>query len=292
MLTSTLSRIVPTSAAYGLIAASAGFGGLFAYRMGIEHSLELAILTVLFAVSLELIKPLAVTAAFQAAMSFQIVRCALLAILATVAIAYSLTAELGLVSGSRSDLAARRSAEAFSATAARDAYAVVKKELDYLVAEQIKPKRRQELQTIMAQAVTSAGSITVADPASEALRTYALAAGYNWRPETISQWMILVPILALELGSALSLVVLAQTKEPAMNHFSMQVQVLEPRDEASRRILDHLHIHGGSLSQSERELAKQLGLDRNATRRAMLELSSAKLITHKPSKTGTRLELT
>ncbi len=88
---SKLSRIVPTSAAYGLIAASAGFGGLFASKIGIEHSLELAILTVVFAVSLELLKPLAIAQAIQ-------FRCLLLAILGAVAIAYSLTAELGLVS--------------------------------------------------------------------------------------------------------------------------------------------------------------------------------------------------
>ena len=64
---SKLSRIVPTIAAYGLIAASAGFGGLFAYKIGIEHSLELAILTVIFAVSLELLKPVAIVSAIQAA---------------------------------------------------------------------------------------------------------------------------------------------------------------------------------------------------------------------------------
>ena len=166
-------------------------------------------------------------------------------------------------------------------------------ELDYLVADQIKPKRQKELQAIMAQAVSASGNsnVAVADPTSEALRVYALAAGYNWKPETISQWMLLVPILALEIGSALALVLLNQLKEPVMNQSGLPVQVLEPIATPAQRILDHLHIHGGSLNQSERELARQLGLDRNAARRAMLELSSAKLITHQPTSKGTKLNL-
>ena len=289
---SKLSRIVPTSAAYGLIAASAGFGGLFAYKIGIEHSLELAILTVVFAVSLELLKPVAIVSAIQAAQSWQPIRSLLLAILGTVAIAYSLTSELALVSGSRSDLTARRGSEAFQSQAAKDAYKTAKVELDYLVADQIKPKSQKELQAIMAKAVAQSGSsVGLADPASEALRVYAGAVGYNWKPETISQWMLLVPILALEIGSALSLVLLNQLKEPVMNHSGMRVQILEPVATPAQRILDHLHIHGGSLNQSERELARKLGLDRNAARRAMLELSSAKLISHQPTSKGTKLNL-
>jgi DNA-binding FadR family transcriptional regulator len=76
-----------------------------------------------------------------------------------------------------------------------------------------------------------------------------------------------------------------------MNQSGLPVQVLETIATPAQRILDHLHIHGGSLNQSERELARQLGLDRNAARRAMLELSSAKLITHQPTSKGTKLNL-
>src|SRR5262245_24372353 len=85
-----------------------GMGGLFAYTIGIQHGPLLAGLTVLMAAALEGIKPLAVSSALASFRGFAIVRGLLLTLLACVAIAYSLTAELSLVAGSRGDLAARR----------------------------------------------------------------------------------------------------------------------------------------------------------------------------------------
>ena len=63
---SGVTTIVATACATALVIASAGFGGVFAWKIGIEHSYLLACLTVLFAVALEGIKPLAISAAFLA----------------------------------------------------------------------------------------------------------------------------------------------------------------------------------------------------------------------------------
>jgi hypothetical protein len=57
-------RVVATGCVIGLVVASAGFGAVYAYRVGIEHSLALASLTVLFALALEGMKPLAIAQAF------------------------------------------------------------------------------------------------------------------------------------------------------------------------------------------------------------------------------------
>lgn len=318
-------RIVATLASYSLVAASAGFGALFAYNIGIQHSLPLAILTIIFAVSLELLKPLAVVSAFHAAYSWQFIRCACLGVLAAVAITYSLTAELSLVSGSRADLTSKREELSFTASANRSAYETAKRELDALapsrpleevqallekkettklLAEEARAKRKLELEAAMKTALGSSGgrSLVVADPASEALRTYFLAVGWDFRTATISQWMLLVPILAIEVGSALSLVLLNSLKPQhgssrqingSPNEPSIVAEPLPPmfmRTEAAVRILSHLQSSGGSRI-SERELAKRIGLDRNTTRRAMLELSHARLIAHEPSKKGTALKL-
>ena len=62
----------------------------------------------LMAIALELAKPLAFSAAFDALKSWSPIRAGLLATLAVVAIAYSLTAELTLMSAARGDLIAKR----------------------------------------------------------------------------------------------------------------------------------------------------------------------------------------
>ena len=59
-------RLVASACAVGLVVASAGFGAVFAWQIGIQHGFVLACLTVLFAVALEGIKPLAINAALQA----------------------------------------------------------------------------------------------------------------------------------------------------------------------------------------------------------------------------------
>jgi hypothetical protein len=60
-----LVPLVAKVAATGLCFASAAFGGVFAYTVGIHGGTLLAGVTILFAVCLELIKPLAIAGAFQ-----------------------------------------------------------------------------------------------------------------------------------------------------------------------------------------------------------------------------------
>ena len=45
-------RVVAVTSATGLVIASAGFGGVFAYKVGVQHSILLAGLTVLMALAL------------------------------------------------------------------------------------------------------------------------------------------------------------------------------------------------------------------------------------------------
>ena len=87
--------------ALGLIIASAGFGATYAFQSNQSHGMALASLAVLMAVSLEIAKPLAVARTFDALKSWSIGKAAMLSLLAAVAIGYSLTAELSLITARR-----------------------------------------------------------------------------------------------------------------------------------------------------------------------------------------------
>lgn len=104
----TFPKAVATGCAVALVVASAGFGSVYAYQVGIKHSIPLAVLSVLMALALEGVKPLAIANSIQAFASVQIVRGASLALLGLVAVVFSLTSELSLVAISKGDLAAER----------------------------------------------------------------------------------------------------------------------------------------------------------------------------------------
>jgi hypothetical protein len=108
---STLSSFLVTTAAVLLVVASAGFGCLFAWQTGSRHDTALGVLSVAMAVGLELSKPFAISSAFAEFRRLRIVTAAMFALVGLLAIAYSLQAELTLISIVRGDLIAARAAE-------------------------------------------------------------------------------------------------------------------------------------------------------------------------------------
>jgi hypothetical protein len=317
-------RVVASCSASALVVASAGFGAVFAYHVGIQNGYLLAGLTVLFAVALELVKPLAIQACFSALASWQIVRGFSLGLLGLIAVAYSVTSELALTAASRGDLAAQRASEAFQAKANQDRYQRAQQELATLkptravqelealvaktkgrdcgaengtgrwicqqsphAAELGRAKRRQELEAI----TTSADPVKVADPGSTALKTYLAALGVVVSVEIVAQWLNLVPVLALELGSALAVVLVTAFKEPAKEPAQAALPAApNSQENIAGKILNHIKNHGGSLL-SERGLAKALGVDRNAVRRTMHSLAACGRLAIDATKAGTMLKL-
>ncbi|MEI9901810.1 MAG: hypothetical protein WDN31_18800 [Hyphomicrobium sp.] len=137
----SLAAMLANLSAASLVAASAGLGAVYAFQTGSEHGAILGALFVVMAVGLELAKPLAVTAAFTSFRSWAVVRGAALALLAMVAITYSLSAELSLMAGTRGDVVAHREAALKASTntdaevkRARDRYEMATKELATLPA--------------------------------------------------------------------------------------------------------------------------------------------------------------
>jgi hypothetical protein len=85
-------------------------------------------------------------------------------------------------------------------------------------------RRRAELQAAIAKltdAIPATTSVGAADPASSALGFYLGLIGVTIAPAALSQWLILVPVLALELGAALAAVlvqaVAAEAKASVVN---------------------------------------------------------------------------
>ena len=383
---SPTARAIAQISAVGLVVASAGFGAVYAWTTGSQHGLALACLMVVMAVALELAKPLSVAAAFSAFRSWSVFRGAALAILAVVAIGYSLTAELSLMATSRGDVIASRDASIKAASSveielqrARDRYDRAKAELDRLPitrpasqlqaeidgplltpgaddcsvingrvtrevcprvaelrAEKARAERRAELETVLATPLPSLSAsqqiaVSKPDPAASALSAYLAALGVAVAPAVLSEWLVLVPVLALEIGSAFAVLLVQAvsatrpahavqpTSRPAENrkretetaavqaptpkpvHQVVQLEktgaaetvdhTTKGREKVKAAIVAQLKAHGGSVSSGERRLAKSLGANRSTMRRAINGLVLAGVVAAEAGRNGTMLRL-
>ncbi len=98
-----VSTLITTTSAAALVIASAGFDAFYAWHTGSHHGPVLGALSVLMALGLEGAKPFAIEGVFTSLRSWSPFRAVALALLGTVAIAYSLTAELSLIASIRAD---------------------------------------------------------------------------------------------------------------------------------------------------------------------------------------------
>ncbi len=345
---STLLKYLVVLCALGLVIASAGFGSVFAYRVGIQHSELLAFLSVLMAIALEGVKPVAVSCAFNAFRSWDISKGVLLLSLGLLAIAYSLTSELTLMAMSRGDLTAKRQGVIDQTQWKQEAYKRAVKELSNieptrtigelqssisdienksgilingkpcggvyngpvtkqycpirssLLAELARAERRKQLESIIQQQVSSPKSnvshVKQADPGSQALSIYLGVLGLNISVEIISQWLSLIQVLALEFGSALALVLVnslgsgSKVVQQGRDSSSSPLKKLT-KEATAHQLVKKLKTSGGSLSHSERDLAKLLGTSRATLRRAIGMLSNAGFLMVETCRNGTKLSL-
>lgn len=360
---STAVRTLALASAVALVVASAGLGGAYAWSQGSSHGALLGALFVLFAASLECVKPLAVSTALTSFASFKLVRGAALGVLASAAIAYSLTAELGLMAGARGDVVAHRAADADAKRHARERYKRAEHELQSLApsrpvaelqstidgllqtpgadncatingkvtrdvcpkvaelrAELARASRRAQLDEILRHAerdLKAGPAVGAADPAATAVTTYLAALGFAVAPDLVSQWLALVPILALEAGSAFAGLLVQAVSAPRRVGASVgrgdtvkdapgQELVVqggppsEPpavvddavaRERVKTAILNQLAERGGSAVASERGLAALIGASKPTVRRAIHGLVIAGLVAAEATRNGTMLRL-
>ena len=182
--------------------------------------------------------------------------------------------------------------------------------------EQARSERRQQLEQAIheAEATMASGPVArTADPGATALATYLAIFGLKVEPSWLTELLILVGVVALELGSALSLVLVQAVspspasrpsvapKQPVNNKdeeepWSTVVHAANTDDAATREkvkncIMDQLKERGGSFAKSERGLAALIGASRQTTRRAINGLVIAGLIAAEASRNGTMLRL-
>jgi hypothetical protein len=359
------TRIIVGASAAALAAASAGFGAFYAWHNGGHHGPVLGGLSVLMALGLEGAKPFAIEGVFTALRSWSLGRAVAMALLGTVAVGYSLTAELSLMASIRADAAAQRTLAGDAANAARARYAETKAELAALpaarpagtIAAEIArlettpglascedrtapaygPITRRvcaEIATLRAEGETAAyrerlrqalaaaekdmattPPTTTADPAASALSTYLAALGITVAVTSLSDWLALMPVLALEIGSALAVVLVsgtlhgtphpgvgtdARTDAPEVNPEAVPKGGPEAASTAScggsftgvkAALLEHLEAHGGSIRSGQRRLAKALGTSTTELHRTIHALAAAGVIALSAAPTGTELRL-
>lgn len=365
-------RTVTATSAAALVIASSGFGAVYAWHTGSHHGPLLGALSVLMALGLEGAKPFAIEGALSALRSWSLGRALAVGVLGTVAMFYSLTAELSLMATVRADSAAQRAHAGDAVAAARDRYAATQREIDALPltrpgatiaadierlkttpklapcddptapeygpvtrrvcaeiatlkAEAATSEQRERLQRVLRDAerdLASAPPATKADAAASALATYLATVGVPSDPGTLSEWLSLVPVLALELGSALAVILAGGTpvrqSDASRSAFAVpggaQDRADGPdHDEADQipgtpapaiealaapttsplktALLEHLRASGGTLRSGQRGLAKALGASTTEIHRTIHALAAAGTIGLNAAPSGTELRL-
>ena len=179
-------------------------------------------------------------------------------------------------------------------------------------AEQARSERRAALEREVReaeQAIAAAPAPRIADPGAVALAAYLALFDLRVDPGLLTQMLVLVGVFALELGSALALLLVravpaAPQKEAALllntqPEPDTTVHVVHPQsaDDAAARekvktaILKQLAARGGAVASSERGLAALLGASRPTLRRAITGLVVAGVIAAEASRNGTMLRL-
>lgn len=181
--------------------------------------------------------------------------------------------------------------------------------------------RRVELEATLKSAVqpTTAMHVHDADPLAGAVATYAAAIGWSFTPEEALPWLALVPVLFLELGSALALVVVrasgpsqphaappAPEAAPAVTSAPVPIAepvapVQAPPKRRERRAVkgplvlgemaDRLRIAGGQLEGSQRSIADALGVSKSTVQRSLQALVASGTVLASATSQGTRLVL-
>lgn len=374
-----VSDLLSRAAACALVTASAGFGAVYAWTAGSTHGIVLGSLSVLFAVALEICKPLALQNALAALTQFNVIRAVALSILAVTSISYSLTAELSLWAALRADGIAERQTAVDRTTDAKkqtrredDKYETVKAELAslapartaaeiqaditklfadnpaagdctimdgkvsrkvcpqvaVLTAEAARGERRDELnEELGAVSVTPAPitkkETTVADPAATTLATYLAFLGIVVPVNILGEWLALIPVLALEVGSAFARLLAMSTARtpflplpgtrsveamdtitetpattPAPGVLTYRAEAFSPppgklsvSDDPSERLLQLLRTSGGEVFGGQRSFAKAVGISPAHVNGLLHDLRAAGRVLLDVGKNGTRVKL-
>lgn len=189
-----------------------------------------------------------------------------------------------------------------------------------LRAEAARAERREKLEATLSDVEQKSGEgvvVKAADPGATALAAYLGLIGLDVKPTLLTELLILVGVLALEIGSALSLVMVRAVRPLAVTRDvsdvkteAVQQRVPEPmvpvvhpaatgvseepetpREDVKKRILRTVKASGGTVSGSQRGLSKLIGADKTTMRRAINGLVTAGVLAMEANRNGTLLRL-
>lgn len=173
-----------------------------------------------------------------------------------------------------------------------------------LKSEKAIAERRTELETTISESGTAPIDHVVqsGDPLAGAVAVYAGALGWSWSAEAVLPWLALIPVVFLEIGSALAVVVVRSIGGPPPQIPAIEApevvqaqpvkrRARKPQERALGAMADRLQRAGGTIEGSQRQLAKKLGTSKTSIHRAIHALVAAGLATVSVSQAGTRLVL-
>lgn len=203
-------------------------------------------------------------------------------------------------------------------------------EIATLRAEMETAAQRERLRQTLAAAerdMATTPPTTKGEPAASAMATYLAAFGISVAVASLSEWLALMPVLALEIGSALALVLVhgtnvgtgapkngtrgpiealrfRRTAVPSVSkgasagaaNESPDRNTVTPTLEARNAplkiaLVAHLREAGGSLRTGQRALAKALGTSTTELHRTLHALAATGVIALTAAPTGTELRL-
>ena len=157
---------------------------------------------------------------------------------------------------------------------------------------------RSRLQSVMIEAEQAIAAqrqtAGVADPLAASIAAYAGAAGLSTSAEWLAPWLALVPVLFLEVGSALSIFLVRAVSTPvSVANSSRTVSPETPSEPAEKtpaqRLIAVVASNGGMLETNQRNLAERIGLSKSRTNEVIAELVARGDIHVEASPLGTRI---
>jgi hypothetical protein len=140
----------------------------------------------------------------------------------------------------------------------------------------------------------------VADPGAAALATYLRVLGLNVQAGTLTEWMVLVPVIALEIGSALVMVLVRGTglKSEGVGTTRINRPLIAPAlvtvsgaPSAKDAVMAYLQERGGHATFTVRGLAAELRLSPTRVQQVLKGLATEKQLSVTTSRSGTAVRI-
>lgn len=177
-----------------------------------------------------------------------------------------------------------------------------------LKSEKARAQRRAELQNQLTSADARIDDLPAVasggDPLAASLSVYASALGISASPDSILPWLALIPVLFLEMGSALALVALGGQKAAAgatADRVKEKPPAAKRTPPAPRKdsaplpsetaLLEHLKSNGGTASGGQRAIARAVGLSKTRLNELLRDLAETGRIVVATSASGTSVTI-